>query len=354
LRAARAEAVVSTTSIDEKASDSVSTRESEQPALAPIAAYQRGLQERICEALEASDGEAHFVREEMARLGGGSSRPWVLSDGPKLERAAVNFTHTSGTQMPAAATERRPELAGRSYQAASVSLIVHPRNPYAPTCHANFRFFIANRDASQSSGDSEGDLSSDLGPVWWFAGGFDLTPYYGFEEDAAHWHRTALTACTQNGDANDAEGRKLYASMKKECDEYFHLKHRGEPRGIGGLFFDDLCEGGFAHCHGLWRRIADSFLPAYIPILERRKDTAYGERERSFQLYRRGRYVEFNLLYDRGTRFGLQAGARTESVLASMPPLAAWRYDYQPEAGSPEARLYTDFLRPRDWVDWPD
>ena len=308
----------------------------EHPYIVTVRSELLSLQERICAALEDCDGEARFQRDEMERPGGGRSRPWVLSDGPVLERAAVNFTHTSGSQMPPAATQRRPELAGRAYQAVSVSLIVHPRNPYAPTTHANFRFFIAEApDADQGRPGAE--------PVWWFGGGFDLTPYYGFVEDAVHWHRTAYEACLPHGS-------EIHPRMKKECDEYFYLPHREEPRGIGGVFFDDLCEGGFEHSHALWRDIAGAFLPAYLPILERRRDTSHGERERDFQLYRRGRYVEFNLLYDRGTRFGLQAGARTESVLASLPPLVSWRYDWTPEPGSPEAELYSDFLRPRDWL----
>jgi coproporphyrinogen III oxidase len=299
------------------------------PALAPVKAFLLDLQAEICDALERLDGSATFLRDEIERPGGGRSRPWVLSDGPVLERAAVNFSHTLGARMPAAATERRPELAGKAYEAVSVSLIIHPRNPYAPTSHANFRFFIAG-----------GDTPS---PVWWFGGGFDLTPYYGFEEDVVHWHRTARDACA-------AHGEELYARWKKGCDEYFFLPHRDEPRGVGGLFFDDLDEHGFDHCLALWRSVAGAYLPAYLPILARRKETPFGQRERDFQLYRRGRYVEFNLLYDRGTRFGLQAGARTESVLASMPPLVAWRYDWHATPGSPEERLMEDFLRPRDWL----
>ena len=278
------------------------------------------LQDRITAALEAQDGEARFSREEMPRPGGGISRPQILSDGRLFERAAVNFTHTTGSQMPAAATERRPELAGREYHAVSVSLIVHPRNPYVPTTHANFRFFIA-----------EGD--DGAAPIFWFGGGYDLTPYYGFVEDAVHWHRTARSACESVGPGI-----------------YVYLPHRNEQRGIGGVFFDDLEEGGFERSHALWGAIANSFLDAYIPIVERRKESAYGERERDFQLLRRGRYVEFNLLYDRGTRFGLQAGARAESVLASMPPVVNWRYDFQAEPGSPEAELLETFLVPRDWL----
>lgn len=301
------------------------------PAAAPVKEFLLSLQEEICDALERSDGEARFGREEIGRPGGGTSRPWVLSDGPVLERAAVNFTHTTGARMPAAATERRPELAGRKYEAVSISLIVHPRNPYAPTSHANFRFFMTQ--------DSDG-----ADPIWWFAGGFDLTPYYGFEEDAIHWHRTARAAC-------DSHGEDLYPRFKKECDEYFYLKHRSEPRGIGGIFFDDLCDDDFKGCQRLWRSTAGAFLPAYLPLLERRKATPFTERERDFQLYRRGRYVEFNLIYDRGTRFGLEAGARVESLLASLPPLVAWRYDWSPDPGTPEARLYDYFLVPRDWAE---
>ena len=263
--------------------------------------YLLDLQDRICAALEGEDGEAAFTREEIPRPGGGLSRPRVLCDGPVIEKAAVNFSHTRGVNMPPTATARRPELAGRSYEAVSVSLIVHPRNPYAPTCHANFRSFVAS--------------APGVAPVAWFGGGFDLTPYYGFEADARHWHRTARDAC--------------------------------------GVFFDDLEEGGFERCFAFVRSVGDAFVPAYQPILALRKSLPWGERERAFQLFRRGRYVEFNLLYDRGTKFGLQTGARAESVLASLPPLVAWRYDYQPEPGTPEARLTTDFLRARDWASEP-
>jgi len=307
---------------------------STQPGVGVVREYLMGLQDRICQAIEDVDGTAAFTREELPRPGGGVSRPRVLSDGPVCEKAAVNFTHTTGNRMPPAATERRPDLTGGSYEAVSVSLIVHPRNPYAPTSHANFRFFIARPP----------DESAE--PVWWFGGGFDLTPYYGFEEDAVSWHRTAREACAPFGD-------DLYGRFKKACDEYFYLPHREEPRGVGGLFFDDFSEQGFEHSFGFVRSVAEAYLSAYLPILERRKDTPYGEREREFQLYRRGRYVEFNLLYDRGTRFGLQAATRVESVLASMPPLVAWRYDWSPEPGSPEEALYRDFLRPRDWLGEP-
>jgi len=233
--------------------------------------------------------------------------------------------------MPPAATLRRPELVGRTYEAVSVSLIVHPRNPYIPTCHANYRFFLAH--------DPEG-----LAPVWWFGGGFDCTPYYGFEEDAIHWHRTARAAC-------EVHSPDLYARFKEQCDSYFFLPHRDESRGIGGIFYDDFDEGGFTRAFDLWKATANAFLDAYGPIVERRSEMEWGDRERDFQLYRRGRYVEFNLLQDRGTRFGLEAGARTESILASLPPQVAWRYDWRPEPGTPEARLYEEFLRPRDWAD---
>ena len=305
--------------------------QADRPDAAAVRAFLDGLQDRICQGLEDLDGEAKFLREEIPRPGGGISRPRVLEGGPVFEKAAVQFTHTHGNQMPPAATQRRPELVGRTYEAISVSLIVHPRNPYVPTCHANYRFFIAH--------DPEG-----VEPVWWFGGGFDCTPYYGFEADAIHWHRTARDACAPHGD-------DLYPRFKAACDAYFFLPHRDEPRGIGGLFYDDFDEGGWAHAFGFWKDSADAFLLAYRPIVERRRDTPWGERERAFQLYRRGRYVEFNLLQDRGTRFGLEAGARTESVLASLPPEVAWRYDWRPEEGTPEARLYADFLRPRDWAD---
>ena len=301
------------------------------PDLAAVRSFLDDLQNRICSELEELDGEARFRREEIPRAGGGVSRPRVLEGGAVIEKAAVNFTQTHGAEMPPAATVRRPELAGRTYEAISVSLIVHPRNPYVPTCHANYRFFLAH--------DPKG-----VQPVWWFGGGFDCTPYYGFEEDAIHWHRTARAACAEHSDG-------LYERFKRQCDEYFYLPHRDEPRGIGGLFFDDFDEGGFEAAFSLWKRTANAFLTAYRPIVERRRGTEWGERERAFQLYRRGRYVEFNLLQDRGTRFGLEAGARTESVLASMPPEVSWRYDWSPQEGTPEAKLYQDFLRPRAWAD---
>lgn len=288
------------------------------------------LQDAICEGLEAIDGEARFREKRFESPTGGLHRPRVVQDGPVIEKAAVQFSHSIGRSMPAAATERRPELAGRAYQAVSVSLIVHPRNPYAPTSHANFRFFVAGAD--------------ERDPVWWFGGGFDLTPYYGFDEDCVHWHRVARDACAPFGD-------DLYPRLKTWCDEYFHLPHRKEPRGIGGVFYDDDATGGFARAFALHRALGHAYMEAYGPILRRRKDTPFGERERQWQLLRRGRYVEFNLAYDRGTRFGLEAGARTESILASLPPLVRWETDHEPAPGTPEHRLITEVLVPRDWAD---
>ncbi len=299
-----------------------------QEQSAAVSVYLADLQDRICRALEAQDGAARFDARSIEGADGVRARPRVLDGGAVIERGAVMFSHAHGPALPPAATARRPELAGKRFEAISVSLIVHPRNPYVPTSHANLRFFRAESDV----------------PTWWFGGGFDLTPYYAFDEDCVHWHREARAACTPFGD-------DLYPRFKKACDEYFFLPHRGEARGVGGLFFDDFDEGGFERAFALVRSVGEHYLRAYIPIVERRKDTPYGEREREFQLYRRGRYVEFNLVYDRGTRYGLQSGRRIESVLASMPPLAAWRYDWTPEPGSPEARLVTEYLRPRDWAD---
>ncbi len=290
-----------------------------------VRTYLLRLQETICDALVAEDGGADFARDELAGERGGVNRPWVLEDGRVFERAAVSFSHTAGERLPPAVTARRAELAGATFDAASTSLIVHPQSPYVPTVHLNLRCFLAGERA------------------WWFGGGFDLTPCYGFEDDAVHWHRTARDACQPFGD-------DLYPRFKRQCDEYFHLRHRGEQRGIGGLFFEDLSAPDFATCFDLVRSIGDHFLPAYLPIVRRRHSHPFGEHERAFQLYRRGRYVEFNLLYDRGTRFGLEAGARVESVLASLPPLVRWRYDWSPEPGSPEDRLVQDFLVPRDWL----
>lgn len=292
-------------------------------AIEPVRDYFMSLQDRIVAALEAVDGDARFLREELPGPGGTLSRPRVLEGGHHIEKAAVQFTHSRGPALPPAATARNPELAGHGFQATAISLIVHPRNPYAPTTHANLRFFLIEADT----------------PVWYFGGGFDLTPYYGFEDDARHWHRTAATAVGPH-----------YPGMKAACDQYFHLPHRGECRGIGGLFFDDWTTDGFDGAFALTRSVGDHFLPAYEPILRRRIDLPYGERERDWQLYRRGRYVEFNLVIDRGTQYGLQSGRRVESVLASLPPLVRWQYNLQPEPGSEEARLYTDFLPPRDWL----
>jgi coproporphyrinogen III oxidase len=264
------------------------------------------------------------VRDEG---GGGETR--VLRNGAAFEQAGINFSHVLGQKLPASATAHRPELAGARFEATGVSLVIHPRNPYVPTSHANVRFFAAIRD--------------DEPAAWWFGGGYDLTPYYPFDEDVLHWHRQAKAAC-------DAFGPDVYARYKDWCDRYFFLKHRNETRGVGGLFFDDLNEWGFERSFEFVRGIGDSYVPAYLPIVERRKDTPYGERERNFQLYRRGRYVEFNLVYDRGTLFGLQSGGRTESILMSLPPIVRWEYDYTPEPGSAEERLCKDFLRPRDWL----
>jgi coproporphyrinogen III oxidase len=290
--------------------------------------YLQSLQQRIVAELEQLDGKASFRRDAWDRPGGGGGLSCVLSDGGVFEQAGVSFSHVFGDEMPPSATKNRPELAGSGFQAVGVSLVIHPRNPYVPTTHANFRFFSAGDGADS---------------VWWFGGGFDLTPYYAFEEDIVHWHRTAKAACDPFGDG-------LYARYKKCCDDYFYLKHRDETRGVGGLFFDDVNEPGFERSFEFLQAAGDSFLPAYRPIVKKRKDHPYGERQREFQLYRRGRYVEFNLIYDRGTIFGLQSGGRTESILMSLPPRVRWEYNWQPEPGSPEEKLYSDFLRPRDWL----
>ena len=287
------------------------------------------LQGLIVERIEQIDGK-QFQRDSWQRPEGGGGMSCVLEEGHVLERGGVNFSHVFGAQLPPSASASRPELAGRGFEAMGVSLVFHPRNPYAPTVHMNVRFFVAQKPGAE--------------PVWWFGGGMDLTPYYGFAEDAVHFH----TMCRN---ALDPFGADYHARYKKWCDEYFYLKHRQEPRGVGGIFFDDLSEGGFEHCFNLVESVGDHFLSAYAPILERRLDTPYGERERDFQAYRRGRYVEFNLVYDRGTIFGLQSGGRTESILMSLPPVVKWRYDWQPEAGSAEARLYSEFLIGRDWLE---
>lgn len=285
------------------------------------------LQNRICAELEALDGKATFVSDAWDRPGGGGGESRVLTDGEVFEQGGVNFSHVFGKEMPPSATKNRPELAGKSFQAVGVSLVLHPRNPYIPTTHANFRFFTAG----------------ERKPVWWFGGGFDLTPYYPFLEDVVQWHQVAKSAC-------DPFGEDLYPRYKKWCDEYFYLKHRDESRGVGGLFFDDLNEPGFDECFAFVRAAGDAFLEAYKPIVRKRVAHRYGERQREFQLYRRGRYVEFNLIWDRGTLFGLQSGGRTESILMSLPPRVRWEYNWKPEPGSPEEKLYTDFLRPRDWL----
>jgi coproporphyrinogen III oxidase len=294
-----------------------------------VKTYLLDLQDRICRAVETEDGSARFREDLWERAEGGGGRSRVFVDGTVFEQAGVNFSHVFGKNLPASATAHRPELAGRGFQAMGVSLVIHPRNPYVPTSHCNVRFLIAEKSGAE--------------PIWWFGGGFDLTPYYGFDEDCQHWHRTAKAAC-------DPSGADYYPRFKKWCDDYFFNKHRNEPRGIGGLFFDDLNEKNFAHCFGLMRSVGDYFLPAYQPIVQKRKQTPHGERERDFQLYRRGRYVEFNLVYDRGTLFGLQSGGRTESILMSLPPLVKWRYDWKPAPGSPEAALTERFLTPKDWI----
>ena len=281
------------------------------------------LQQRIVSGLEAIDGGT-FRRDEWTRPEGGGGISRMIEGGAVLERGGVLFSHVTGDRLPPSATAHRPELAGRKWEAMGVSLVLHPRNPHAPTVHLNVRFFVA-------------------GDIWWFGGGMDLTPYYGVREDARHFHVTCRDALAPFGDG-------VHAKYKKWCDEYFFLKHRNEPRGVGGIFFDDLNEGGFDRCFGLTRSVGDHFLAAYGPILSRRKDTPYGERERDFQLYRRGRYVEFNLVWDRGTLFGLQSQGRTEAILLSMPPLVSWRYAWTPQPGTPEATLYEEFLVPKDWI----
>lgn len=295
-----------------------------------IKQYLLSLQADICTQLEQVDGQATFIKDEWEKPNGaGNGLTRVLTKGSAFEQAGVNFSIVHGDNMPASATALRPELAGRNFTALGVSLVIHPNNPYAPTSHANVRFFIAEKDGED--------------PIWWFGGGFDLTPYYGFDEDAVFWHQTAKNAC-------DPFGKEVYPKYKKWCDDYFYMKHRDEQRGIGGLFFDDLNEGGFDQCFAFVRSVGDSYIKAYRPIIEKRKDTPFTDHERQFQLYRRGRYVEFNLVYDRGTLFGLQTGGRTESILMSLPPLVRWEYQYEPEPNSPEAQLYVKFLKPYDWI----
>ena len=294
-----------------------------------VRTYLLDLQDKVCAELAGVDGGPQFREDAWQRPQGGGGRTRILTEGAVFEQAGVGFSHVYGERLPPSASARRPELAGRSFEVMGVSLVIHPRNPYVPTSHCNVRFFVA---------DSPGQE-----PLWWFGGGLDLTPYYGFEEDAVHWHSTACRACAPFG-------VDWYPRFKHWCDEYFFIRHRGEARGIGGIFFDDLSEPGFDQSFAFLRAVGDCFLDAYLPIVERRKTMPYGERERDFQLYRRGRYVEFNLVYDRGTLFGLQSGGRPESILMSLPPLVRWRYDWQPQPGSAEARLHEEFLKPRDWI----
>lgn len=298
--------------------------------LAAVVDYLHSLQDRICRGLADTDGTGAFTEDswEYEQGGGGRSRVMANPDG-LFEKVGVNFSHVRGEALPDSATASRPTLAGRDYHATGVSLVAHPLNPYVPTSHMNVRFIVTG-------------LNTEA-PVWWFGGGFDLTPYYPFREDVEHWHRTARDAC-------EPFGADVYPRFKAWCDEYFYIKHRAETRGVGGLFFDDLNEWEFERCFEFMRSVGDQYLPAYLPVVERRRDTDYTAREREWQLYRRGRYVEFNLVYDRGTLFGLQSGGRVESILMSMPPLAAWRYDYRPEPDSPEAALLEDYLVPRDWL----
>lgn len=292
-----------------------------------VKAYLLKVQDEICAGLESVEPEQKFHEDLWQKDSGGGGRTRVLADGEVIEKGGVNFSHVYGDSLPASATQARPELAGRSYQAMGVSLVIHPRNPYVPTSHANVRFFIAEKEGEE--------------PIWWFGGGYDLTPYYPFDDDCQHWHDVAYDACKDFGD-------EVYPEYKKWCDDYFFLKHRNETRGVGGLFFDDLNHWGFDKSFEFMRSVGSSYIDAYLPIIEKRKAMPYGERERQFQLYRRGRYVEFNLVFDRGTLFGLQSGGRTESILMSLPPLARWEYAYSPEEGSDEARLQ-EYLRPRDW-----
>lgn len=299
------------------------------PSIAAVKSFLLSLQDHLCEKLSQTDGKASFNEEQWEREEGGGGRSRILTKGAVFEQAGVNFSHVSGAKLPASATVHRPELVGCSFQAMGVSLVIHPHSPYIPTSHANVRFFIAEKPGEQ--------------PVWWFGGGFDLTPFYGFKEDAIHWHRTAQQLCIPFG-------KEVYPKYKKWCDDYFFIKHRNEARGIGGLFFDDLNSPDFTTCFAFTQAVGKGFLDAYLPIVEKRQALPWGDQQRQFQLYRRGRYVEFNLVWDRGTLFGLQTGGRTESILMSMPPLVRWEYNYQPDAESQEAALYRDFLSVRDWL----
>ena len=291
--------------------------------------FLKQLQDNICQSLESADGNGKFVEDNWKRAEGGGGRTRVLTDGSVIEQGGVNFSRVSGTKLPPSATAHRPELAGRSWQACGVSLVIHPKNPNIPTSHANVRFFIAEKEGED--------------PVWWFGGGFDLTPFYPVEEDVIHWHQTAYDLCKPFGD-------NVYDEHKKWCDDYFFLKHRDETRGVGGLFFDDLNQWQFSTCFDYLKSVGVGFIDAYVPIINKRKNTPFTEHQRQFQLYRRGRYVEFNLVFDRGTLFGLQSGGRTESILMSMPPLARWEYNYQPEDNSAEALLYQRYLKPQNWL----
>jgi len=309
----------------------------DQPDIDAVRDYLLDLQDRITDALAAEDGGDGFREDAWSRPEGGGGRSRILEGGEVFEKGGINFSDVRGDAMPPSASANRPELAGRSFQAMGVSLVMHPRNPFVPTSHMNVRFFIAEKPGQT--------------PVWWFGGGFDLTPYYGNDEDVIHWHQAARDACNGfGGGIDDTSGAEVHARFKAWCDRYFYLKHRDEPRGVGGLFFDDLNEWGFERSFAFMRSVAEHYLPGYRPIVARRKGLAYGEAEREFQIYRRGRYVEFNLVYDRGTLFGLQSGGRTESILMSLPPEVSWRYDWRPEPGSPEAELYERYLVPRDWL----
>jgi len=294
-----------------------------------VRSYLLTLQDSICEALAEEDGEADFIVDQWQRPEGGGGRSRVLTEGAVFERAGVNFSHVKGEQLPASASASRPELAGRSFEALGVSLVVHPRNPHVPTSHANVRLFVAHKEGEE--------------PVWWFGGGYDLTPYYGYQDDCITWHQAAFDACAPFGE-------DVYPDYKKWCDKYFYLPHRSEPRGVGGLFFDDLNSWGFDRCFAFMRSVGDSYIGAYRPIVQRRKNTPCTQHQRDFQLYRRGRYVEFNLVYDRGTLFGLQSNGRTEAILMSMPPLVRWEYDHSPEPGSAEEQLTQYYLQGRDWL----
>jgi coproporphyrinogen III oxidase len=323
------------------------------PDLAAVKRYLLDLQDRICAALAEEDGRETFRTDEWTRPEGGGGRTRILTEGAVFEKAGVAFSHVTGTTLPPSATAHRPELTGKPWVAMGVSLVIHPRNPRVPTSHANVRFFSTTAEAPSpatayalqvSALSPQPSVDAAAAPTWWFGGGFDLTPYYGYEEDCVHWHRTARDALAPFGAGH-------YPRFKKWCDDYFFLKHRAEPRGVGGVFFDDFSALGFEESFALMRAVGDAYLPAYRPIVARRKSAATTEAERDWQLYRRGRYVEFNLVWDRGTHFGLQSGGRTESILMSLPPLVRWDYARTPAPGTEEHRLHTDFLRPRDWAD---